>query len=74
MRTLSGSDHRCIINALTFAALVVAATATITNRSPDGLWITDTFARSHRMSTYLVAFAVTNFESRTAGNVSNATN
>uniref|UniRef100_A0A6G1SC99 Aminopeptidase N n=1 Tax=Aceria tosichella TaxID=561515 RepID=A0A6G1SC99_9ACAR len=37
--------------------------------SPDGLWITDTFAKSQRMSTYLVAFAVTNFESRTAGNI-----
>lgn len=43
------------------------------NSSPDGLWVTDTFAKTHRMSTYLVAFAVTDFESRSEGNVSSLT-
>lgn len=38
--------------------------------SADGHWVTDVFEKSHKMSTYLVAFAVTNFESRSEGNVS----
>lgn len=36
----------------------------------DSLWVTDKFAKTRTMSTYLVAFAVTNFESRSDGDVS----